>query len=383
MEKGFKVQIFPSEKQKELMFKSFGCARFAYNWALNKQNENYEKGGKFISDRELRKEFTQLKKKEEFKWLNEVNNNVTKQAIKDLCRAYKNFFNKKAKHPRFKSRKKSKMSFYNDTYQIKFDDYKVRLETIGWMDIAENIIPRDCKYQEPRISFDGIRFWLGINCVLKDEENNLPKTEAIGIDMGIKTLMTCSNGMNFKKVNTKREMKKLKRLQKKASRHYEMMKNKSFELYKNYENKDYRYVNKSKNLLKLETLIRKQYQKIANIRLNNIHQATTKIIKLNPEAIVVEDLDVKGMMKNKYLSEKIADCSFYEIYRQLKYKCKKRGIQFITADKFYPSSKICSNCGNKKKSLSISERTYRCEYCGNIIDRDFNASLNLKNLAYN
>lgn len=369
MEKGFKVQIFPNKEQKELMFKSFGCARFAYNWALAKEKENYEKGGKFISDMDLRKDFTQLKKKEEFKWLNEINNNVTKQAIKDLCKAYKKFFEKKAKHPRFKSKKKSKKSFYNDVYKIKFDDYRVRIESIGWMDTAENRLPKNCKYQNPKISFDGVKFWLSITCIVEDEENNLPKTEPIGIDMGIKTLMTCSNGMNFNRVSTKNEKKKLKRLQRRASRHYDkMMKTKSSD--------------KSKNLLKLETLILKQYQRISNVRLNNIHQATTKLVKQNPKAIVVEDLNVKGMMKNKHLSEKIADSSFHEIYRQLEYKCKNKGIEFIVADRFYPSSKICSNCGHKKEKLSLSERTYKCECCGNVIDRDFNASLNLKNLAY-
>ena len=370
MEKGFKVQIFPNEEQKKMMFKSFGCARFAYNWALNRQIENYEKYGKIISDGDLRKEFTQLKKKEEFLWLNEVNNNVTKKSIKDLCKAYKNFFDKKSKHPKFKSKKKSKKSFYNDVQRIKFDNYKVRIASIGWVDMAENRIPKECKYQNPRISFDGIRFWLSISCILKDEGNNKLRTEPIGIDMGIKMLMTCSNGMNFNRVNIKKEKKKLKRLQKRASRYYDkMMKNK--------------LSIKSKNLLKLETLILKQHQRISNIRINNIHQATTKLINLNPEAIVVEDLNVLGMMKNKYLAEKIADCSFYEIYRQLEYKCKNNNIKFITADRFYPSSKLCSNCGNKKEKLSLSERMYKCEYCGNIIDRDYNASLNLKNLAYN
>ena len=369
MEKGFKIQIFPNEEQKKLMFKSFGCARFAYNWALAKEKESHKNNGKFISDGELRKEFTQLKKKEEFKWLNEVNNNVTKQAIKDLCKAYRNFFNKKSEHPRFK-KKKLKKSFYNDVYRIKFENYKVRIASIGWMNMAENRIPRDCKYVNPRVSFDGVKFWLSISCILEDEENNLPKTEPIGIDMGIKALMTCSNGMNFNRVSTKKEKKKLKRLQRRASRHYDkMMKTKSSD--------------KSKNLLKLETLIHKQYQRISNVRLNNIHQATTKLVRLNPKAIVVEDLNVQGMMKNKYLSEKIADCSFHEIYRQLEYKCQNKGIEFIVADRFYPSSKICSNCGHKKEKLSLSERTYRCECCGKVIDRDFNASLNLKNLAYN
>ena len=371
MNKGYKIQIFPNEEQKKLMFKSFGCKRFAYNWALAKQQENYKNGGKFINDRTLRKEFTQLKRQEEFKWLKEVNNNVTKQAIKDLCKTYKSFFKGVSKYPKYKSKKKSKQSFYNDVCKIKFDGYKVRLETIGWVDMAENRIPKDCKYQNPRISFDGINFWLSISCKMEElTTNNSNKTEPVGIDLGIKTLMVCSNGMNFKRVKMKKQNKKLKRFQRRASRYYErMMKAKSSI--------------KSKNLQKLETLILKQYQKISNVRINNIHQATTKLIKLNPSAIIIEDLNIKGMMKNKHLSKAVADCAFYEIRRQLEYKCKWNNIKLIVADRWYPSSKICSCCGNKKTKLSLSERTYICECCGTVIDRDYNASLNLKNLAYN
>ena len=370
MNYGYKIQIFPNKEQQELIFKSFGCARFAYNWALDKQIKNYENGGKFILDGKLRKEFTQLKKQEEFKWLKEVNNNVTKQAIKDLCKAYKNFFNGQAKFPKFKTKKKSKLSYYNDTQKIKFENGKIRLESIGWMNMAENRVPENCKYQNPRISFDGIKFWLSISCVIEEVVNELPKTEPIGIDMGIKTLIVCSDGTSYNRVNIKKESKKLKRLQKRASRHYnKMMKTKSSD--------------KSKNLLKLEILIKKRYQRINNIRINNIHQATSKIIGKNPSAIVVEDLNVKGMMKNKHLSEKVMDCSFYEIYRQLKYKSERKGISFVVADRWYPSSKTCSHCGYIKPKLSLSERIFKCECCGQAIDRDFNASLNLKNLAYN
>ncbi len=368
MEKGFKVQIFPNEQQRKLMFKSFGCKRFAYNWALERQIKNYENGGKFISNGDLRKEFTQLKKQENFKWLKEVNNNVTKQAIKDLCNAYKSFFSGITDKPRFKS-KKSKFSFYNDTAKIKFYENQVKLETIGLMPLAEtNRIPLNCKILNPRISFDGIKFWVSVTCVLEHEQKKLPKTEAIGIDMGIKTLMVCSNGMNFKRINIKKEKKKLKRLQRRASKFYEKMR-----IDKELE--------KSKNLLKLETLILKQHQRIANIRLNNIHQATAKIIKLNPKAIVVEDLNVKGMIKNRHLSEKITDCSFYEIRRQLEYKSKWNDIEFIVADRWFPSSKTCSYCGYEKPKLSLSERIFKCECCKKELDRDYNASLNLKNLA--
>ena len=371
MNKGFKIQIFPNKKQQELMFKSFNCFRFAYNWALEKQEENYKNSGKFISDYELRREFTQFKKLEGNKWLKEVNNNVCKQAIKDCCKAYKNFFNGISKHPRFKNKYKSKKSFYNDTCKIKFDGNIVQLETIGKMKMAETLPTNILKYQNPRISYDGIRFWLSISCVLEDSiANELPKTEPIGIDMGIKTLMVCSNGMSFKRVNIKKEEKKLKRLQKRASRIYTTMTRTKLKT-------------KSKNLLKLEKIILKKQQHISNIRLNNIHQATSKLVKLNPESIVIEDLNVKGMMHNKHLSKQVQDCSFYEIRRQLDYKCKINGIKLIIADRWYASSKICSNCGNKKHKLSLSERIYKCECCGIEIDRDYNASVNLKNLAYN
>ena len=371
MIKGYKVKIHPNKEQQILMHKTFGCARFAYNWALAKQIENFENGEKFISEGDLRKQFTQFKKDMKAngeKWLYEISNNATKQAIKDCFKSYKNFFNKRAKSPKFKSKRKAKFSFYNDTYKIKIFEDKVQLEVIGTMNLAEkNRIPNG-KIYNPRISFDGINYWLSVNIEVDENQVNENKTQPIGIDLGIKTLIICSNKMNFKRINTKKQVKKLKRLQRKASRHYTNM----------YNNK---ITEKSSNLLKLEKSILKQHHKISNIRLNNIHQATTKLVKLNPSHIVIEDLGVSNMMKNKHLSQKIADCSFYEIRRQLEYKCDWNKIKLVIADKWYPSSKTCSECGNKKSKLSLSERTYKCECCGFEIDRDLNASINLMNLA--
>lgn len=373
--KGYKVKIHPNKEQQILMNKTFGCTRFAYNWTLNKQLEAFNNGQKFISEGELRKEFTKLKKDMKANgenWLYEIPNNATKQAIKDCFRAYKNFFNKKAERPKFKSKKHSKLSFYNDTYKIKIFSNKVQLEVIGIMNLAEKDRIPNGKIYNPRISFDGLNYWLSVNIEVDENQINKninkEKTEPIGIDLGIKTLMTCSNEMNFNRINTRKEIKKLKRLQRRASRYYlNMKKNKTTE--------------KSKNLLKLEKSILKQHQRIANIRLNNIHQITTNIIKLNPSHIVIEDLASSNMMKNKHLSEKIADCSFHEIKRQLEYKCEWNNINLIIADRWFASSKICSNCGNKKDKLSLSERIYKCDSCSCIIDRDFNASINLKNLV--
>lgn len=373
--RGYKVKIHPNKEQQILMNKTFGCARFAYNWTLNKQLEAFNNGQKFISEGELRKEFTKFKKDMKANgedWLYEIPNNATKQAIKDCFRAYKNFFNKKSQRPKFKSKKHSKLSFYNDTYKIKVFSNKIQLEVIGTINLAEKDRIPNGKVYNPRISFDGLNYWLSVNVEVDEKQinknTNTEKTEPVGIDLGIKTLMTCSNKMNFNRIDTRKEVKKLKRLQRRVSRYYlEMKKNKTTE--------------KSKNLLKLEKSILKQHKRIANIRLNNIHQITTNIIKLNPSHIVIEDLASSDMMKNKHLSQKIADCSFYEIRRQLEYKCEWNNINLIIADRWFASSKLCSNCGNKKDKLSLSERIYKCDYCSCIIDRDFNASINLKNLV--
>ena len=210
-----------------------------------------------------------------------------------------------------------------------------------------------------------------------DVKNNefIPRS-IVGIDLGIKTLATCSNGIKCIKPNIKKDKKKLKRLQKQASRHYQEM----IDISKRTKTK-FSQLPKSKNLLKLESEIRKTYRRINNKCMTNIHEFTSSIVKLNPQAVIIEDLNVDGMRKNKYLSEKINEAKFYEIRRQLTYKCDWNNIELIIADRWYPSSKICSSCGHKKDKLSLSERTYVCEKCGCIIDRDYNASLNLKYLA--
>ena len=214
-----------------------------------------------------------------------------------------------------------------------------------------------------------IVYWISISCDSNENQvNTQEKTEPIGIDLGVKTLAVCSNGEIFKKPNIIKEKRKLKQLQKRASKQYDL-------LIKKKINK------KSNRLLKLEKKILKQHQRITNILNNNIHQFTSYITNLNPSHIVLEDLNSSGMMKNKHLSEKIKEAKFYEIRRQFEYKCKRKDIQFILADRWYPSSKTCSCCGHKKEKLSLSERVFICDECGIEIDRDFNASLNLRKLA--
>lgn len=362
-----KVRLFPDIKQEQQMWKSVGTRRFAYNWALARQKDNYENGGKFISDGDLRKEFTQLKKLEDYKWLNEVSNNVAKQAIKDACDAYMRFFKKQAEFPRFKSRKYSIPSFYNDNVKLKVKEESVLIEKVGWVKIKEKI-PINCKYTRPTISYDGKYWYLSVGI---EQQKNISKLNnfQLGIDVGIKDLaVTSIEELKFKNINKTKKVKKiekkLKRLKRKVSNKYE--KNKKGESYQ-----------KTSNIKKLEKQIRLVYRTLNGIRKNHLHQATNKIVKTKPSKVVMETLNISGMMKNKHLSKSIQQQNLYEFKRQMKYKCEFNGIEFVEADIWYPSSKTCSECGHIKKNLSLSERDYICEECGSIIDRDYNAAINL------
>ena len=374
-----KVMLIPNNVQQTKMFQYAGAARFAFNWALAKEQENYEKGGKFIPDTELRKEFTRLRNSDEYAWLLNISNNVTKQAIKDVCTAYKNFFKGLQKYPRFKSKKRSMPKFYQDNIKIKFTDTHVKFEgfssckkankqKLNWVRLAEHgRIPTDAKYMNPRISFDGLNWWISVciefpNC--KEKLND----DGIGIDLGIKDLAICSDTNKYKNINKSQSIKKLekrkRRLQRSVSRKYEQNKKKG------------KYC-KTKNVIKKEKLLLKVNHRLTNIRKNYLNQSTSEIVNRKPRFICIEDLNVSGMMKNRHLAKAVQDQGFFEFRKQLEYKCNDNGIQLIIADRFYPSSKLCSCCGKIKKDLKLSDRTYRCE-CGNVIDRDFQASLNLR-----
>jgi putative transposase len=369
-----KVRIIPNIEQEQKLWQSVGTARYIYNWTLARQEENHKNGGKFIKDGDLRKELTILKKSE-LNWLNEVSNNVAKQAVKDGCNAYKNFFKGLADKPRFKSRRKSKPSFYNDTDKLKVKENLVLIEKVGWIKTVEQI-PTDIKYINPRISFDG-KFWY-ISIGIEKEETISENTDiSIGVDLGLKDLAIVSNiDKPFKNINKAKEVKrlkkKLKRKQKQVSRKYEDGK---IRIGKEGENR-YKFT-KTNNIKKLERELKLIQRRLSNIRLNHIHQTTTAIVKTKPSRIVVEDLNVKGMLKNRHLSKAIQEQCFHKFISILEYKSKFNGIEFVKADRFYPSSKTCSCCGVIKKDLKLKDRVFVCPSCNARMDRDKNASINL------
>ena len=382
MIKTIRVMLIPNNKQKTKLFQYANTARFAYNWALGREKENYKNDGKFRSDSELRKEFTQLKKTEEYSWLNKIDCDVTKQAIKDACNAYKRFFKGYSKFPKFKSRKFSTPSFYQDNVKIKFSDTHVKLMLVSGkgkasskrnqkfcrVRLAEhNRIPTDCKYTNPRIKYDGANWYLTVGVEYEDS-TVIPSNDGIGIDLGIKDLAICSDNNKYKNINKTQRIKKLekqkRRLQRRISRSYE--KNKKGESYC-----------KTNNVIKKEKLLLKLNHRLTNIRQGYLHKTTTKIVKTKPSYIVLEDLNVSGMMKNRHFSKAVQQQGFYEFRRQIEYKSAWNNIPVIIADRFFPSSKLCSCCGTIKRDLKLSDRIYKCE-CGNVIDRDYQAALNLK-----
>lgn len=379
MIKSIKVRLHPNNKQLTKLFQYAGCARFAYNWVIAREEENYKQGNKFLSDNQLRKEFTQLKKQPEYQWLNQVSNNVTKQAIKDACNAYKKFFKGQCKHPKFKSKKHTTPSFYQDNVKLQFSDTHVKVEgfsmnrkknkqKLNWIRLCEKgRIPTNCKYTNPRFTYDGLYWCVSVGIKIEDSAS-IPSNDGIGIDLGIKDLAVCSDGNVYQSINKTATIKKLEkrkcRLQHSVSRKYE--KNKKGGIYC-----------KTCNIIKREKELLKLTKRLTNIRHNYLHQTTSEIIKRKPSFICIEDLNVSGMMKNRHLSKAVQQQRFYELRTQIEYKSAWNNIPLIIADRFFPSSKLCGCCGNVKKDLKLSDRIYRCE-CGNVIDRDYQASLNLK-----
>jgi putative transposase len=308
LNKAIKIRLFPTKEQEILMFKSIGCSRFVYNWALNRCNERYEQGEKY-SIKEIRKEFTQFKKNDNYKWLNEVSNTTVVEAIRNLDKAFQNFFKRIGKYPKFKTKRKSRQSFYVRYDRLNFKDNVCHIEKIGKVKFKTNYEIPKSKYKNPYCSYDGRYWYLSFGIEVEENQTTLNKDLSLGIDLGVKDLAVCSNEIKFKNINKTKRVKKLKkrlkRLQKQVSRKYEA-------------NKEGNKFVKTNNIIKLEKQIKLLYRKLSNIRNNHIHQATNKIIKLKPYRIVMENLNVSGMMKNKHLSKAIAEQCFYEFIRQIK-----------------------------------------------------------------
>lgn len=386
MIKGIKVRLYPTRYQEELMIKSAGIARFSYNWGLDFLNQYYEENNKSLSIGELRKTFTKLRNDDELSWLKEVSSEIPQQALKDLGESFKTFFRKESSYPRFKKKGKCEVSFFHLNNKFIVENNHIKLEKIGYVKMKDegrlpigNYKKDKIKVLNPRVKFNGKFWYLSLALEVEDEVNVELTDVSIGIDLGIKDLAIVSNiDKPFKNINKSKEVKrlnkKLKRLQRQVSRKYDMLK--SGKIFEKGEK-----LSKTQNIIKLEKQIKLVHKRIADIRLNHIHQTTNTIVKTKPCRIVVEDLNVRYMLKNRHLCKAISEQCFNKFITILEYKCKWNGIEFVKADRFFPSSKKCSCCGTIKKGLKLKDRTYVCpnESCNLVLDRDKNASINLAN----
>ena len=366
--KTYKTKLKLNNEQRARLFKNASVSRFAYNLALEIQEAHYKSGGKFLSDCDIRKIIT-ARKADDLAWLYEYDCDIVKQAVKDACKAYKKFFEKKAKKPKFHSKKNSTTSFYVDGFKLQVQDGKVKIPYCTKIKLYEKeYIPEGLNYQNPRITFDGIDWWISVG-LKEDVEYYKLTDEIIGVDLGLKELATCSNGTVlhniFKSPMYKKINKSIKQKQRQVSRKYEMNKQRD------------KFI-KTSNIKKLERRIQKKRIKLQDIKKDYFHKSSTALVRTKPKAIVLEDLNIAGMRKNKCLSHSLQESSISTFKQMLISKAESSGIEVILANRFYPSSQICSHCGNRKVDLKLSERTYKCPVCGLEMDRDLNASINLK-----
>ena len=387
-----RIRLLPTAKQEKIFWKSAGVARWAYNFFLHYNEEKYNEyledntKEKFVKESDVRKYINNVLKKTTHTWLQEVGSNVMKQGVKDANIALQNFFKFNKGYPKYKSRKKSKPSFYVNYESLKRAPNGFQGERIGVVKTREPLpkIPKDEKYVNPRITYNGKFWFLSVGYKVEPKQVKLTD-EKIGIDLGLKDLAIVSNENNsyskkYKNINKKYRIKLLEKRLKRAQRKLSRKILNNIESYDEDRRPKYiRSLEDCKNIQKQIHIVQNLYKKLTNIRNNYIHQVTTEIVKTKPSKIVLEDLNVSGMMKNKYRAKSVADAKWYEFRRQILYKAELYGIEVVLANRFYPSSKTCSCCGNYKKDLKLKDRTYICNECGLTIDRDINAAINLAN----
>lgn len=367
MLRAYKVQLEPNNIQISKMKMNCGAARWAYNYALNIKKDRFDKKEKIPNNIELHREINKLKGTETLPWAYE--NGISKcsfqEALRDCDKAFSNFFTRCKKKnvkqkgfPKFKSKKNEKQSF-RLTGSIHVSEKHIQLPRLGKIKLAEeDYLPLDARILSATVSSRANKWFVSLQVEVDNKETFNAKNAIVGVDLGIKTLATCSDGTTYENPKAlKKNLKRLKRKQKQVSR-----KKKG-----------------SKNYEKAKQKLAKLHYHISNIRKDCLHKITSKIIDEN-QVIVLEDLKISNMMKNHCLAQAISDVGLHEFRRQIEYKAKWSGRKVIFADTFFASSKICSCCGWKNENLTLTDRVFECKVCDMKLDRDLNASLNLKQI---
>jgi putative transposase len=374
--KSFKTEINPTEEQKARIRKTIGTCRYVYNFYLGHNKALHDNGEKFMTGKSfslwLNNEY--IPDNPDKTWIREVYSKAVKKSIEDGCAAFTRFFKHQSDFPKFKKKGKSDVKMYfvrNNPKDCQCERHRLKIPTLGWVRIKEKgYIPTTkdgYMIRSGTVSVKAGRFYVSVLVEIPDVNINNNLNEGIGIDLGLKDFAIISNGKTYRNINKSAGLKKLEkqliREQRSLSRKYENLK----------KGESTQRANIQKQKLKVQKL----HHKMDNIRTDYINKTIAEIVKTKPSYITIEDLNVKGMMKNRCLSKAVASQKFYEFRKRLKAKCDEKGIELRVADRFYPSSKTCHHCGSIRKNLKLSDRIYRCE-CGYVADRDLNAALNLK-----
>ena len=374
--KSFKTEINPTEEQKARIRRTIGTCRYVYNFYLGHNKALHDNGEKFMTGKSfslwLNNEY--IPDNPDKTWIREVYSKAVKKSIEDGCTAFTRFFKHQSDFPKFKKKGKSDVKMYfvrNNPKDCQCERHRLKIPTLGWVRIKEKgYIPTTkdgYMIRSGTVSVKAGRFYVSVLVEIPDINIDNNSNEGIGIDLGLKDFAIISNGKTYRNINKSAGLKKLEkqliREQRSLSRKYENLK----------KGESTQRANIQKQKLKVQKL----HHKMDNIRTDYINKTIAEIVKTKPSYITIEDLNVKGMMKNRCLSKAVASQKFYEFRTRLKAKCDENGIELRVADRFYPSSKTCHHCGSVRKNLKLSDRIYRCE-CGYVADRDLNAALNLK-----
>lgn len=377
MLKCFKTEINPTPEQKEKINRTIGTCRYVYNFYLAHNKELHSNGKKFMTGKAfsvwLNNEF--LPNNPDYTWIKEVSSKSVKKSIEDGCAAFARFFKHQSAFPKFKKKGKSDVKMYfvkNNPKDCFCERHRVNIPTLGWVRLKEKgYIPTTKDgfvIKSGTVSIKAGRYYVSVLVEIPDATISNTSNTGMGIDLGLKDFAILSDGRTYKNINKSAGLKKLekqlRREQRCLSRKYENLK---------------KGESTQRNISKQKLRVQKLHHRIENIRTDYINKIIAEIVKTKPLFITIEDLNVSGMMKNRHLSKAVASQKFYEFKTKLKAKCDENGIELRIADRFYPSSKLCHCCGQIKKDLRLSDRIYKCD-CGYITDRDFNASLNLRDV---
>lgn len=375
MLKSFKTEINPTVEQKIKIRKTIGTCRFIYNFYLAHNKKLHEDGEKFMSSSEFRVWLNNkyLPQHPEYLWIKEAYSKAVTQSVNNGQTAFTRFFNHESAFPNFKKKGKSDVKMYfvkNNPQDCCCERHRIKIPSLGWVRIKEKgYIPTTKDgyvIKSGSVSIKAGRYYVSALVEVSDNKAVDHFGEGIGIDLGLKDFAIVSNGRTYQNINKSAKLKRLKRQlireQRCLSRKYEKLKKGEFT---------------QKNIQKQKLKVQKLYHRIDNIRTDYINKTIAEMVKTKPSYITIEDLNVRGMMKNRHLSKAVASQKFYEFRTKLKAKCNENGIELRVVDRWYPSSKMCHCCGTIKKDLKLSDRIYRCD-CGYVKDRDFNAALNLR-----